>query len=202
MFAKLSGKVDEILQDKLILDVGGVGYLVSCSNKTLFKLAPSEKAALLIETQVREDSIQLFGFLDSSEKLCFNMLCTVKGIGSRLALTVLSYLSPEELHLAIISGDKQALKSIPSIGIKVAERLIVELKDKFGSFEGLSKVGSSSAHSSSNQAGSNMQDAISALINLGISRSEAYQTVSNILGQNPEIKLDELIRSALQQLAK
>src|SRR3977135_3474390 len=131
MIGKLKGIIDTYGEDFVILDVGGVGYLVHCSARTLQELpAPGEAATLAIETHVREDQIRLFGFLTDVEREWFRLLQTVQGVGAKVALSVLSTLKPAELASAIALRDKAMVARTPGVGPKVAERIVTELKDK------------------------------------------------------------------------
>lgn len=196
MIGKLKGIIDQIEDDHVIIDVTGVGYRVFCSRKTIAKLKESEAASLLIETHVREDHIHLFGFSSVEEKNSFILLQSVNGIGTRMALAVLSSFTPSELQGAIDSKDKEIFRSVSGVGPKLAERIIVELKGKIFSYNSESmapKVNNDNAISN---------DAISALINLGINRSEVTSIVNNIMKENPDITIDNLIRLALQKRSK
>lgn len=196
MIGKLSGIVDSIYDDHTIIDVSGVGYMVFCSTKTLGTLIVGQAAQLLIDTYVREDNISLFGFQNSDEKLAFITLQTVSGIGTRMALAILSYFTPDELNQAIVSMNKEAFRRVSGVGPKLADRILVELKGKTFGNRGIDL---SSNHHIVNNV---IEDASSALMNLGMQRSEVYNVVNNIIKDNPEITLDNLIRVALQQRAK
>src|SRR6185312_14545394 len=131
MIGKLKGVIDSYGEDSVILDVGGVGYLVHCSTRTLQELpASGEPATLSIETYVREDQIKLFGFLTDVEREWFRLLQTVQGVGAKVALSVLGTLKPGELASAIAMRDKATVARSPGVGQKVAERIVTELKDK------------------------------------------------------------------------
>ena len=135
MIGKLKGVVDSLHEDHVILDVHGVGYVVACSTRTLQKLPRAGEAAVLaIETQVREDAIRLFGFLSDSERDWFRLLQNVQGVGSKVALAILSILPPAELSAAIALQDKVAVSRAPGVGPKLAARIVAELKDKAGAF--------------------------------------------------------------------
>lgn len=192
MIGKLKGKVDSHSGDHAIIDVSGVGYLVFCSAKTLQKLSGGEFCELFIDTHVREDHIHLYGFISEDEKHYFHLLNSVNGIGTRMAMSILSQLTPEQIQLAISRKNKENFRNVSGVGAKLAERIIVELKDKVGTFNG----GSSSAieHYDNKIAG----DAISALVSLGVNKSEAQGMVATILSDNPQIRLDQLIKTALQ----
>src|SRR5256885_8084649 len=131
MIGKLKGLIDSYGEDYVILDVGGVGYLVHCSARTMQALpAPGEAATLSIETYVREDQIKLFGFLSDVEREWFRLLQTVQGVGAKVALAVLGTLKPSELASAIAMRDKAMVARTPGVGPKVAERIVTELKDR------------------------------------------------------------------------
>ncbi|MCC2646840.1 MAG: ruvA [Rickettsiaceae bacterium] len=202
MIGKLNGKIDSIFQDYLIIDVGGVGYKVSCSGKTLGKLEVGTAASLLIETHVREDNIQLFGFSNISEKQIFLLLTTVKGVGTKVALSVLSALSPEQISNAIAANDKSTYKSLPGVGPKIWERVIIELKDKVMGAAYTVDSGVVSKLGTKIEQTSISQDAISALANLGINKADAYRVVQEVIHNEPEININDLIRKSLKQFAR
>ncbi|MCP4246504.1 MAG: Holliday junction branch migration protein RuvA, partial [bacterium] len=130
MIAKLTGIVDSTGDGWAVVDVGGVGYLVFCSGRTLSRIAAGEVACLMVETQVREDAIQLYGFTDHGEREWFRLLTTVQGVGAKAALSILGVLAPEDLILAIASGDKGAITRATGVGPKLASRILSELRDK------------------------------------------------------------------------
>ena len=203
MIAKLKGLVEEQGEDWVIVDVHGVGYLVSCSTRTLSRLPKvGEAVALMIETQVREDAISLYGFLDVAERDWFRLLLTVQGVGNKVALAILSTLSAEELSRAIAAGDKAMVSRPSGVGPKLAARLLTELKDKAASISlGTFTVASSQA-AAPLEAGA-LEDAISALVNLGYRRVEAHAAVlkaSETLGQGA--KMQALITAGLKELAR
>ena len=197
MIGKLKGQVDAVYDDHLLLDVGGVGYLVFCSRKTLSLVEENEFVEILIETHVREDHIHLYGFVAYEEKSAFNILQSVKGVGTRMALSILSHLEPAEIQLSLNSEDKSAFHRVPGVGKKLAERIITELKDKVISTKGYDE---STLKTSMNALGNNSlsNDAISALTSLGIGKAEAQKRVNNILLQQNDISINDLIRLALK----
>ncbi len=203
MIGSLSGLVDGVFDGYIILDVGGVGYRVFCSSKTVAKLSGAGQAAkLLIETQVREDHIHLFGFADSMEKQAFELITTVQGVGAKVALAILSALSANDLQMAIMTGDAKAITRANGVGPKLASRIVAELKGKTGSLgtnETMVVLQNTGATSATNGA---IDEAISALVNLGYGKSEAGMTVASIMRQNPEIKTAELIRLSLKEIGK
>lgn len=202
MIAKLRGILDSVGDGFLILDVNGVGYRVFCSAKTQMKMpANGQNTALLIETQVREDHIHLFGFADAAEKSWFSLLTTVQGVGAKVALAILSVLSSEELSMAIASGDSKAVTRAPGVGPKLAVRIVTELKGKIGA--AVSAAGTDSPAGEIAQAqGSAVNDAVSALVNLGYARMDASMAVAKSFKKRGEsAKVDELIRDALKEFA-
>ncbi|MCW0236149.1 MAG: Holliday junction branch migration protein RuvA [Ferrovibrio sp.] len=206
MIARLSGLLDSVSETACILDVGGVGYQVFCSARTLRNLPrPGEAVRLHIETHVREDHIHLFGFLSEAERGWFNLLQTVQGVGAKVALGILSALAPDELFRAIASADKTTLNRCDGVGPKLAVRLITELKDKVGGIA----LGTA-AQASVGEAGAvavaetgAVADALSALVNLGYKRADAFGAVTAAarnLGEKPNVQ--ELIRAGLKELAR
>jgi holliday junction DNA helicase RuvA len=204
MIAKLSGILDNIGPEGAVIDVHGVGYLVFASTRTLGQLPPSGgPARLLIETHVREDHIHLYGFADAAERDWFRLLTTVQGVGAKVALAILSAVLPDELTLAIVAQDRTTLARADGVGPKLAARIVNELKDKVGS---LALAATNAAAPVAAQAASEpgaTGDAVSALVNLGYRRAEAFGAVaaaSRRLGG--EAKVDALIRAGLQELAQ
>lgn len=191
MIGKLKGIIDEILEDSFILDVSGVGYNIFITKKTIPKLNPGEAISIFIETHVREELIHLYGFLSREEKDTFIKLIQVSGVGTRVGIAILSHLTPSEVADALFSGDKNAFKIVPGIGTKLAERIILELKDK--------NISTSLQTNEKTNNSEVVTDAISALINLGINRNEANTKVRNIIKDNPNITLDEIIRISLKR---
>jgi len=199
VIAKLSGLLDAIGDGSVVIDVGGVGYLVSCSAKTLSQLDPGQTASLLIETHVREDAIQLYGFVHADEKLWFRLLTTVQGVGAKGALAVLSVLTPDELVHAIAMGDRTALTRAAGVGPKLAARVISELKDKVPA---LSQMPTSVAGTVSRSLPATVEsEAISALVNLGFKPLEARTAVSQAaMRLGTEANVEALIRGGLAEL--
>jgi Holliday junction DNA helicase RuvA len=205
MIGKLKGLIDSYGEDYVILDVGGVGYQVHCSARTLQALAaPGEAALLSIETYVREDQIKLFGFRSDTEREWFRLLQTVQGVGAKVALAVLSTLPPSDLANAIALRDKVAVARTPGVGPKVAERIVTELKDKAPAF---ANVDPALVHLSGaidhDRAPRPVTDAISALVNLGYGPPQAAAAIagaSRIAGEGAETA--QLIKLGLKELAK
>lgn len=197
MIAKLTGILDQIGPSGIVVDVGGIGYLVACSSTTMGQLPRvGEQVSLLIETHVREDAIQLYGFPDRAEREWFRLLYSVQGVGAKLALAILSAHTPDAILQAIAAGDKAMLAEADGVGPKLAARLITELKDKIGPVA----VGPAAASPAPNdEAGA----AVSALVNLGYRRTEAFGAVSHAaqrLGRDAAV--GDLIRAGLQELGR
>jgi Holliday junction DNA helicase RuvA len=203
MIGKLTGKLESLDENRIVLDVNGVGYVVQASSRTLSRAgAPGSIATLLIETLVREDAIVLIGFADRLEKDAFNLLTTIQGVGARVALSILSTLTPQQLVDAILQGDKVMLSSADGVGPKLAARLLTELKDKIVQLGTTPFPGSKRAENLEAAMGGGLAgDAVSTLIHLGFRRDEAFATVTNALAQNKGIGFDDLIRQCLKDLA-
>lgn len=206
MIARLSGLLDSVSDTACILDVGGVGYQLFCSARTLRSLPrPGEAVKLHVETHVREDHIHLYGFITASEREWFNLLQTVQGVGARVALAILSTLSADELFRAVAAADKTTLNRCDGVGPKLAARLVTELKDKVG---GIALGPAASAGGAVNgagdaAAGGPVADALSALVNLGYKRAEAFGAVTAAardLGEGANVQ--DLIRVGLKELAR
>lgn len=204
MIARLKGTVDAVDTDSAVIDVGGVGYLVSASARTLRDLAVGGPATMLVETIVREDAIALYGFLEAAERDWFRILTTVQGVGARVALSILSTLSPDEIARAIAAQDRATLSRPAGVGPKLAARLATELKDKAASFGVVpAAVAPANANAPAGAAGSINEDAVSALVNLGYKRVEAFGAVARVTHRlGAQAKLDEVIRGGLQELAR
>jgi holliday junction DNA helicase RuvA len=205
MIGKLKGLIDSYGEDYVILDVQGVGYQVYCSSRTLQALPQAgEAAALSIETYVREDQIKLFGFRSDLEREWFRLLQTVQGVGARVALAVLSTLTPSELANAIALRDKAAVARTPGVGPKVAERIVSELKDKAPAFASVDPLVAQLAGAvADDNAPRAVSDAISALVNLGYGQPQAaaaVATASRSAGEGAETAM--LIRLGLKELSK
>ncbi len=200
MIAQLTGLIDSLEDGRCVVDVAGVGYLVHASSRTLAALPrPPETAKLLIETHVREDAIQLFGFTDTAERDWFRLLTTVQGVGPRVALSILSALSPRDLIGAIAARDQASLTRAPGVGARLAARLLTELKDKVGAMPSSASPGIPLPASRPQGAAG---DALSALINLGYRRPEAQGAVARVAGRlGDDAALDTIIREALKELS-
>jgi holliday junction DNA helicase RuvA len=207
MIAQLTGLVAETAADHAIIDVGGVGYLVLASARTLSALAPSGGATsdivrVFTEMQVREDAMTLFGFATMGERDWFRLLTGVQGVGGKVALNILSALDADELSRAVAAQDKAMVARANGVGPKLAERIVRELKDKVGVLSGASSFGSSGAGSGM-AAGGIAGDALAALAALGFKPGEASAAVGAAQDElGPDATLDALVRAALKKAAK
>src|SRR5579871_1045034 len=205
MIGKLTGVIDSYGEDSVILDVGGVGYLVHCSARTLQELPrPGEPARLAIETHVREDQIRLFGFVTETEREWFRLLQTVQGVGTKVALSVLGTLKPADLAAAIAMRDKATVARAPGVGAKVAERIVTELKDKAPVYADVDPaVVRLSGALDEKRAPQPIGDAVSALVNLGYGQPQAAAAIAAAVrsaGEGAEVRT--LIRLGLKELAR
>lgn len=205
MIGKLTGLVDDFGDDHVVLDVGGVGYLVFCSSRTLTALpSKGERAQLWVETHVREDMIRLFGFANAGEREWFRLVLTVQGVGTKVALALLSTLRPADLASAIALQDKAAIGRTPGVGPKLAQRLVTELKDKAPSLAGIDPVAMRLAGSVDESAMPNaVRDAVSALVNLGYPQPQAASAIAAALksaGESAHTPL--LIKLGLKELSR
>ena len=196
MIAKLTGIVDSIGEDWAVIDVAGVGYLVFCNGRTLGRLSIGESAVLLVETEMREDRIQLYGFAETAEREWFRLLTTVQGVGAKAALAILTVLAPNDLVTAIAAADHAAIRRASGVGPKLAGRIVSELKDKVANIT-LGPAAATDAPASVATA-----DAVSALVNLGYTPSEALAAVSDSARRlGADAATAALIRAALSELA-
>ena len=208
MIAKLKGVVDSVGSDRAVLDVNGVGYLLFCPAGTLRDLPPPGGAAtLLVDTHVREDHIHLYGFSDSLERDWFRLLQTVQGVGARVAIAILSVIGPAQLAEAIAAQDKAPVTQAPGVGAKLAQRIVAELKDKVPALiAGLSAdapAGTDGIRTARALVSDAAADAVSALVNLGYRRVEAFTAVAAVARDEPgNLEVEVLIRSALRELAQ
>ncbi|MEK7333751.1 MAG: Holliday junction branch migration protein RuvA [Candidatus Binatota bacterium] len=194
MIAKINGTLERKVPGEVIINVGGVGYQVFIPLSVFYRLPEVGGAVnLYIHTHLREDALQLFGFLEHEEKQVFLFLNSVTGIGPKLAINILSGIPAEELARALKEGDQPRLVSIPGVGKKLAERMIVELRDKF-----LTMPAEEMGRSDGSQP---MRDAISALVNLGYRQGDAEKSVREIT-RNGEKTLAEVLKEALRRLSR
>ncbi len=199
MIASLTGRIEALEDGRCVIDVNGVGYLVHASTRTLAALpAAPAVARVLVETQVREDAILLYGFADAAERDWFRLLTTVQGVGGRVALSVLSALTPGDLAAAIAAGDRASLTRAPGVGARLAVRLLTELRDKAAAIPAGPGFGPTLR-----RAPDAAEDAISALVNLGYRRPEAQPVVARVVERlGDAASLDTVIRDSLKELAR
>jgi Holliday junction DNA helicase RuvA len=205
MIGKLKGLIESYGQDSVILDVGGVGYEVHCSARTLQELpGVGQPATLSIETHVREDQIRLFGFVTEIEREWFRLLQTVQGVGAKVALSVLGTLKASELASAIAMRDKAMVARTPGVGPKVAERIVTELKDKAPAYTNVDPaLVRLSGALDDKRAPAPVTDAVSALVNLGYAQAQAAAAIAAAARSAGEgAETTTLIRLGLRELAK
>ena len=198
MIGKLSGLVDSIAEDHAILDVNGVGYLVHCPASTLSKLQAGAHVSLIIETAITDETIKLYGFSSAEEREWFRLLQTVQSVGARVALHVLSALSPRELERAIALSDKAAVGRAQGVGPKLALRIVTELKDKAPSMmlRGHAEDGAPAAPKGPES------DAVAALVKLGYSQGQAAEMVARAARDLGAAPVDALIRESLRAMGR
>ncbi len=200
MIAKLTGVIDSVGEDHAVVDVNGVGYLVFCSARTLRALeGRGAPVSLAVETHVREDHIHLYGFADAVERDWFRLLTTVQGVGAKVALAILGTLSPEDLANALLAEDKASLTRAPGVGPRVATRILAELRDKAGE---LTSVRTAQLSGGASVPAGAMEDAVSALVNLGYRRADAFGAVARAaqeIGGDPPVEI--LVRAGLRELS-
>ncbi|MBE09682.1 MAG: Holliday junction branch migration protein RuvA [Rhodospirillaceae bacterium] len=200
MIASLTGVLETVAEDFAVVDVSGVGYLVFCSGRTLANLPqPGEPVRFVVETHVREDHINLYGFAEAGERDWFRLLTSVQGVGAKVALAILSAIGSEELIQAVAAQDKTVVSRANGVGPKLAGRIVLELKDKVG---GLVPSGLSASVRGAPSSGDESEDAISALVNLGFQRTDAFGAVvraAEKIGEKAGV--DDLIRVGLQELS-
>jgi holliday junction DNA helicase RuvA len=204
MIGKLTGKVDTVSLNAVIVDVGGVGYEVTVGTRTLTSLPPvGEIMTLAIDTHVRDDEIKLYGFATEHERAWFRALQTVQGVGAKVALAVLGTLSATDLANAVAIQDKGQVARAPGVGPKVAARIVAELKDKMPTLAPAIRPGGGLAPSATLPEGLAARDAVSALTNLGYAHGEAAAAISAAIGKvGREARAEELIRLGLRELAQ
>jgi holliday junction DNA helicase RuvA len=206
MIGKLTGTVDSLTEDGVILDVNGVGYLVQCPSSTLSRLTVGAHASLMIEMKVSEDAIRLYGFVAAEEREWFRLLQTVQGVGAKVALALLSTLSPRDLQRALALSDKAMIGRAPGVGPKLALRLVTELKDKVPAMMLAGGEGGPFPHAAAAPRGP-QADAVAALTRLGYSESVAATAVAKAANDlNIEVggaaEAGALIREALRGMGK
>jgi holliday junction DNA helicase RuvA len=204
MIGKLKGIIDSADEETIVLDVNGVGYLVSASARTLRALpAAGEPTELLIETYVREDAIRLYGFLTNAERDWFRLLQSVQGVGAKVALGILGALSAEALSAAVARQDKAMMARAPGVGPKLAARLVLELKDKAPSLSGADFAHMETGFERAPKLAKAAEDAVLALVGLGYAQPQAAAAVARISAQlGPTAETAALVRAGLKELAQ
>lgn len=198
MIGKLSGIIDSISNDHIIVDVNGVGYLIFCSPKLLNQVTAGNKIILYIHTHVKEEQIVLYGFGNHAEKEWFLRLQEVQGVGAKMSIQILGSLAIDDIISAILSEDVTAFKQVSGIGPKLASRIVNELKSN----KHITSL-SLASHTASDKSNDNnvIMDAVSVLCNLGFNRKDAFVTVSNIRAENSNLSLEEVIKASLGLLS-
>ncbi len=206
MIGKLRGIIDTINTDNLILDVGGVGYIVFCSAQTLRQLpGKGEAATVLIETKIAEDRFDLYGFATEAERGWFKELMKVNGVSSRISIAVLSVLPPQQLATAIAAQDASAFKPVSGVGPKLAARIITELTGKapvLSTDAFVTTTAPKTGKAAPAPEDNALNDAISALVNLGYSRSDAFNAIHRIAHEEESLAVGDLIRKGLKELSQ
>ena len=202
MIAQLRGTIVLIDDAGIVIDVAGVGYVVTVSGKTRAVLSARDAAVtLLTELQVREDSMTLFGFVDAAEREAFRLLITVQGVGAKAALAILTVLGPDEIAAAVMSGDKAMVSRADGVGPKLAQRIVNELASKIGALP-VAGAPAGVVVSAGGETGSVGVDAMSALVNLGYGRAEAHAAIQRARAAGADDDLSALIAAALQELGQ
>lgn len=201
MFYYVEGTVALLKQGLAVIDCGGVGYACHASQNTIGKLKIGARARLLTYLNVREDIFELYGFIDEEEQSCFEMMIGVSGVGPKAALSILSVAPPDRLALSIITGDEKMLMQAPGIGKKIAQRIVLELRDKM-SKEQLETASSVSPVAVAAASGgvNHTQEAVAALMVLGYSQAEALQAMEGL--DAAQMEAEEIIRQCLKKLVK
>ena len=202
MFYHIEGTVAELAPNLAVLDCGGLGFALNVTTNTLSRLKPGERAKLFVSESIGETNFDLFGFCDKSEKRCFEMLIGVSGIGPKAALSILSYNSPDSLALAVLNDDTKALTVAPGIGKKIAQRVILELKDKIGKDLGVTDWSMPAAASPAQPAGENkaLSDAMAGLAVLGYSSAELGPVLRKMDCSGMDAQ--QIIKAVLKQMVK
>ncbi len=201
MIGKLTGIVDSVAEDHIILDVAGVGYLVHCPSSTLSKLSAGAGVALMVELRVTDETIRLYGFSSAEEREWFRLLQTVQNVGARVALNVLSALSPRELERALALSDKAAVGRAQGVGPKLALRIVTELKDKAPAM--MLRGHDDGAAAPATAPRGPEADAVAALVKLGYSQGHAAEAVARVVRELGDgAPVDVLIRDALKGMGR
>ena len=193
MITHIKGRLVEKSPTELVIDCNGIGYLVNISLNTFSLLSDSEAISLYTHLQVKEDSHTLFGFFDKSERNLFRKLISVSGIGASTARTMLSSLNPQEIQRAILTENVSTIQSVKGIGLKTAQRVIIELKDKVNLADSTGEISISGLNQ-------NREEALSALEVLGYGRKQTSKVVDELINNDPEISVEKIIKNSLNKL--
>ncbi|MGA2406903.1 MAG: Holliday junction branch migration protein RuvA [Bacteroidales bacterium] len=193
MIDYIKGDITRITPTFLIMETGGIGYLINISVSTFTKLEAKKEFKVLVHEVIREDSHQLFGFADGEERDIFRLLISVTGVGANTARMMLSSLSPGEIEKAILGSDADILKSVKGIGLKTAQRIIVDLKDKLGKHAGGGEIFAFTDNTK-------REEALSALVMLGFAKSSVLKVLEKIAREEKNLTVEDLIRRALKNL--
>ncbi len=197
MYEYIFGEIAEISPSFVIIEAAQIGYFIKISLNTYEKINTEKQVKLYIHQILREDTNELYGFAEKSEREIFRHLISVSGIGANTARLMLSSLSPDEIISAIVNADVQRIKSVKGIGLKTAQRVIVDLKDK------VDKIGFSETDAIAGAtSAANVEEATSALVMLGFNKKQVEKTLQKISKQNPNASIEELVKSGIQYLSK
>lgn len=205
MIGRLAGRLIERRPDRVLVDVGGVGYELQVPFSTYCALPDAERAScvLHVHTRVRDDGIQLFGFASTAERLMFERLIAISGVGPRLALAFLSGIGVTELEDAVRREDRVRLQRIPGVGKKTAERVLLELRDRLGAHGTETALTGGTPGAAASDRGDEREDAISALVNLGYARDVAHRAIDRAReATGPQATLEAVLRAALGRLSE
>ena len=200
MFYHIEGVVSELEPNLAVIDCAGIGFSLNASANTVSQLKKGSKSKLFVAESVSENAFDLFGFATKSEKRCFEMLTAVSGIGPKAALSILSYNTPESLALAILNGDEKALTIAPGIGKKIAQRVILELKDKMSKEMGGTSLDFSLPVMAAQTVGNNVNDAIAALAVLGYSTADISHVLKKL--DTGDMSSEQIIKTVLKNMVK
>lgn len=201
MFHHLNGTVTDLEAGLAVIECAGVGFSVAVTSNTLARLHRGEKAKVYLSEQIREDAFDLYGFAEEGEKRCFEMLISVSGVGPKVALAVLSSHTPEQVFMAILNGDEKALTGVPGVGKRLAQRILLELKDKIQKQVGSLDLPEDLSAPAADGAGqTKLQELISALMVLGYSRAECTAAVKGL--DLASLSLEDAIRAALRGMVQ
>lgn len=193
MYEFIRGAVTDLNPASIVIDASGVGYFINISLNTYSKVNGKKEAHLLIHQIVREDAHILYGFAEQRERELFRNLISVNGVGANTAIMMLSSLNPDELVTAVTTGNTDVLKAVKGIGAKTAQRIIIDLKDKFGKIPETGQFLISADNTTKNES-------LSALVMLGFAKKDADKVVSKIIGEEPDATVESVIKRALKRL--